>query len=254
MTKNLIPQPVPNEPALYDPNQKLLFIVDLHIGIENELQQNGLHIPSQTSMMSTRLQHLIETYNPKGLVLLGDVKHTVPTMSTKERSDVKRFLKQFADQLPLHIIPGNHDGNLSWLIPNKTTIYPITGANFDTIGCLHGHSWPREHLLLCQYLTMGHTHPMVRLTDRLGFNSYEPVWVKGKLKLPAVSDRHTIQTSPEVIILPAFNPLCGGVAVNHEHPLGSIAKHLDETQTHLFLLDGTDLGTIQKLSEQGNKD
>jgi putative SbcD/Mre11-related phosphoesterase len=243
----MIPQPIPNETALFIKEKHLLIVADLHIGIESDLQENGLHIPSQTPHMTRRLLTLIDTYHPQTLIILGDVKHTIPNITIQERIDVKHFLTTIATNLPTHIIPGNHDGNLSWLLPSNTTLHPSGGYILDSLGFLHGHTWPHEDLLHCNYIILGHTHPTVKLTDRLGFSSYEPCWVKGHLNNILIKEHFPTAKNPTILITPAFNPLCGGVAINDETPLGPLIKLLEPSKTELFLLDGTALGTINSL-------
>jgi len=245
----MIPQPTPNETALYIKEYKTLIIADLHIGIESQLQENGLHIPSQTPHMTNRLLKLIKQYNPQQLIILGDIKHTIPQITIQERNDVKKFLTTIAETIPIHIIPGNHDGNLHWLLPENATLHPSNGYIQHNIGYLHGHTWPQPKLLTCSYLILGHTHPTVKLTDRLGFSSYEPCWVKGSLQTTPLQKRYPQAKKPTILILPAFNPLCGGVAINQEPPLGPLTKLINPTKTELFLLDGTLLGTINKLHD-----
>ena len=245
----MIPQPVPNETALYLKKQQLIIIADLHIGIESQLEENGLHIPSQTPRMTKRLLALITTYHPKQLIILGDVKHTIPQITIQERHDVKQFLTTIAQKIPIHIIPGNHDGNIARLLPDNATLHPSNGYKKDTLGFLHGHTWPNEKLLTCTYLLLGHTHPTVKLTDRLGFSSYEPCWVKGTLKPKPLKKQYPTAKNPNIIIMPAFNPLCGGVAINKEPPLGPLTKLINPTKTNLYLLDGTALGTITTLPQ-----
>ena len=48
-------KPIIDEPAILVKEKKLLVIADLHIGIEKELRENGLQIPSQTNVMEQRL-------------------------------------------------------------------------------------------------------------------------------------------------------------------------------------------------------
>ena len=48
-------QPLIDEPALLLKEKKLLVIADLHIGIESELRENGLQVPSQTRMMEATI-------------------------------------------------------------------------------------------------------------------------------------------------------------------------------------------------------
>ena len=62
-------QPIINEPALFIGDKKILVIADLHIGIESELMELGLHAPSQTSSID-RLDYSSDTSTaaPKGLL------------------------------------------------------------------------------------------------------------------------------------------------------------------------------------------
>ena len=51
--------------------------------------------------------------------------------------------------------------------------------------------------------------------------------------------------------MPAFNPLCGGVAVNRDPLLGPFGSLIDVDNTELYLLDGTSLGKINDMKEPG---
>ena len=44
--------------------------------------------------------------------------------------------------------------------------------------------------------------------------------------------------------MPAFNPLCGGMAVNQEGITGPIGKIIDIQNTQMYLIDGTSLGKV----------
>ena len=47
--------------------------------------------------------------------------------------------------------------------------------------------------------------------------------------------------------MPAFNPLCGGTAVNAEGLLGPMRNIIDISRAQVYLLDGTYLGVIKDL-------
>ena len=69
----------PNPAAMIKtPKTKTLLIADPHIGWEIELQEKGIHVPSQTPKLLVKLTALIARYKPTQLVILGDVKYTVP--------------------------------------------------------------------------------------------------------------------------------------------------------------------------------
>jgi metallophosphoesterase superfamily enzyme len=52
-------EPIPNEPALlYEGKKRTLILADLHIGIESELKEAGINIPSQIEKISGHLLYL----------------------------------------------------------------------------------------------------------------------------------------------------------------------------------------------------
>ena len=102
-------QPIIEEPALLVKEKKILVIADLHIGIESELHESGLQVPSQTKLMEQRLISILTTYDVDDIVLLGDIKHTIPSSTFQERTDVKNFLNIICSFGTLHVLPGNHE-------------------------------------------------------------------------------------------------------------------------------------------------
>ncbi|HUX99408.1 MAG TPA: hypothetical protein VMV49_07625, partial [Candidatus Deferrimicrobium sp.] len=84
-----IVKPLINEPALIinqSPTKRLLVIADLHLGIENTLIEKGVQIPShiQTERLIKKLIGIVEHTKPTSLIILGDLKHSVPTISQME--------------------------------------------------------------------------------------------------------------------------------------------------------------------------
>ena len=240
-------QPVLNEPALFIKNKKILVISDLHIGIESELRQLGLNAPSQTSSMTKRIIRILEEYSPKTIVLLGDIKHNIPTSTISERSDVKRFLSQINSIGNVFILPGNHDGNINKLISNDIQLKASNGFVFEEIGFIHGHRWPSEQIMNCKNVIIGHTHPTVMLTDRLGYKTFEPCWLKGKCDKVLLEEKYPDSANPEIIVVPAFNHLCGGIAVNKEALIGPFNKILDVKNSEVYLTNGSSLGKVKNI-------
>jgi uncharacterized protein len=245
-------QPVPNEPALLLGDHAAMVVADLHIGIERELREAGLSIPSQSRQMETRLHALITTYQIQDVYLLGDIKHNIPTWTIQERTDVKFFLQRLATKTTVHILPGNHDGNIEYLTPPSVKIHPSNGIALDGLGLLHGHRWPGTDLFTSSTLIIAHTHPTIQFTDRLGFKSIESCWLRGPCQQEKLAQKAPDAVCQQLIVLPAFNPLCGGIAVNKEELLGPVAGLLDIQETSVYLLDGTALGKIPDLTESNN--
>ncbi len=240
-------QPIPGIPALFIKEKNILVLADLHIGIESELCEQGLHVASQTQNIQNQLHSICNMYHPTDIVLLGDLKHTIPTSTNQERRDVQQFLQNIHQYGTIHIVPGNHDGNINWLLPEGIILHPSSGMKLENIGFLHGHRWPEKNLLQCTHLLLGHTHPTIQLKDRLGYKTYEPCWLKGRFQNQLLLKKYPASTTPEIIILPAFNPLCGGIAANADPLLGPVLKLIDIQKMQVFLLDGTDLGKIKDI-------
>jgi len=240
-------QPILDEPALLHKEKKLLVIADLHIGIETELQESGLQVPSQTDLMKERLIKLIDTYNIADLVILGDVKHNIPASSVQERSDVRRFLDAVKTYTTLHILPGNHDGNIDRLLSSGIMLHPSSGVVLGGIGLFHGHRWPTDEVMRCDQVVVAHTHPMIMLTDRLGYRTFEPCWLRASCDQEKLHERYPTSRNPLVFVLPAFNPLCGGIAVNRDPMLGPFHSLLDIQDAQVYLLDGSAIGKVSDI-------
>lgn len=240
-------QPIPNEPALLIGNANSLVIADLHIGIEQTLREQGIHVASQTDILTKRVLTLCETYEPNELVLLGDIKHTIPSTPIQERRDVKTFFQAIQNYGTIRLIPGNHDGNIEWLTPESISIHPSDGFRIGGIGFVHGHRWPHKKIMNCKHLVCAHTHPTIMFTDRLGHKTFEPCWLKAQTLAGKRQENYPDSEQINVLVMPAFNPLCGGLAVNKEGIMGPLGKIIDTQNAQAYLLDGSALGKVRDI-------
>lgn len=240
-------QPIPLEPLIFINSLKTLIVADLHIGIEGELQEQGLNPPYKTSNMVTHFFDLCSKYKPEKIFLLGDVKHNIPTSTVRERIDIRQFLNKILSYGEIHIIPGNHDGNIDRISPSEIIIHPSKGFIFENIGFVHGHRWPSEEVMSCEQIIMGHTHPTVMFTDRRGYQSFESCWVRSVSVKDKMTIKYPIPKKIQFLIMPAFNPLCGGIAVNKNGVSGPLGKIMDIKNAHIYLLDGTSIGKVRNI-------
>jgi putative SbcD/Mre11-related phosphoesterase len=243
-------QPISNNPVLYIKKDKILIIADLHIGIEKQLHELGVNAFSQTNIMKDKIISLCKKYNPNKIFLLGDIKHNIPSSTFQERKDVKDFLENLQLYGEIHIIPGNHDGNIKKLSPKDIIIHPSDGFLHKNIGLVHGHRWPSSDLMYCNNLIFGHTHPTIMLEDRLGYKKFESCWLKGEINQNKLNDRYPNSKKIKFVVIPAFNPLCGGIAANVDGLVGPISKIIDMDNTEVFLLDGSSLGRIKEFNKK----
>ncbi|MBN1859961.1 MAG: metallophosphoesterase [Candidatus Thermoplasmatota archaeon] len=244
-------QPLFDEPALLLKEKKTLIVADLHIGIENELRQNGLQVPSQTKLMEHRLISIVTTHEVDHIILLGDIKHTIPSSTNQERADVKNFLRTIQSYCTLHILPGNHDGNIHRLCSPSIQLHPSNGFVFEGIGLTHGHRKPSAEVMQCEQVVIGHSHPTVMLTDRLGYRTFEQCWLRGPPHQEVLQEKYPASPTSHILLIPAFNMLCGGVAVNRDSLLGPFGSLIDVDKAEVYLLDGSLLGKVKDLKESG---
>ena len=240
-------QPIQNESALFIDKKKILVIADLHIGIETELQEKGLQTSSQAKKIIKRFNGICQRYKPQEIILLGDIKHMIPTISIQERIDVKQFLNKINENGKIHIIPGNHDGNIHRLTPDGIKIHSSKGYKIDNIGFTHGHRWPSVELMNSNIIITAHSHPTVMFKDRLDHRTFEPCWIRGKFFKKNLNEKYPDSKADKIIIMPAFNPLCGGLAINRDGLTGPFKKIVDIKNSEIFLLDGTSIGLVKDI-------
>ena len=274
---------LPNPAALVKSNKtKTLLIADPHLGWEMQLQEKGIHVPSQTSKILNKLIAIICEYKPDRLVILGDVKYTVVSHVFGEWQDIPDFFRKLQDTIGnIDIVRGNHDANLEPLLPKSIELLPATGTVIGDVGVFHGHKWPSPMLLGCKTLVMGHLHPVVVFRDPAGFKMTRQVWMKTKvnseglakilLKKAGVKIENSVLDSlekhygvklraSELYIMPSFNDFLGGRPINETGPRKEIRKEeligpvlrseaVDVDAAELYLLDGTYLGTLNQLRQ-----
>ncbi len=263
------PKPLIDEAAMIVENEfKTLVIADLHLGIEAELRLKGINIGSQTEKLLESTLKCVKAAEPDVIILLGDVKHAVPKISWMDRREVPFFLTELAEYAPVYVAKGNHDGHLSKLLPKEMAaeregkpkhevyIKGTRGFLFDGVGYTHGHSWPSQDLFSAKYILIGHNHPRIRLVSPSShYRSMKSVWIRTKCDYDAVKKHYpeleeSSWGNPWVIIMPAFNEICGGVTFNSSNKrlLGPIAtKLLRLNDMKAYLLDGTYIGKVGDL-------
>ncbi len=242
--------PIPDHPALeLSGEENALCAGDLHVGIEAELSAKGVHVPSQTKKMERELVSLSK--GKQRLILLGDIKNSVPGSSHQEYAELPRFLFNLRRAFKqIDIVRGNHDTNIEDFLPSGVEVHPATGFVMDSFGFAHGHTWPSPEVMACKVLITAHNHPTVALKDSLGNITKEPCWVRFNLTEKAYQ-RYT-EIPEEVIMMPSFNRTLGGSPVNAKGGklLGPLFSEgiADLKKARVYTLDGIYLGKVRDLT------
>lgn len=191
---NLIEQPIcfagndlllNNQRSIYWQAQNALIFSDLHSGKSAHFRKHGMAIPSYLHYSDLeRLQFLIQHYQPKQIIVVGDLIHAA---SNKEVIDLKRITSTFSST-NFHLIKGNHDHIPEKFIKDLGIASVTENLVIDTIKFVH------EPSLNNSFPTIsGHIHPGIQI----------PLLKNSRKKLSCF----VVQSSQ--IILPAFSKLTG---------------------------------------------
>lgn len=227
-----------------------LVVADLHIGLERELAEAGIHVPSQAARLQKRIDALLMQTKARTLVILGDVKHRVPTISWQEMREIPEFLEHFTKKARLCMVKGNHDGDIERLAPVGVEIHGPSGFVIGDFALVHGQAWPDRKLLKCKTLVMAHVHPAVQFVSGR-YRAVEHCWLRCPVDARVLRKKFKVPVAvSEAIIMPVFNPLIGGVAVNSKdfENIGPLLRSgaVQIKKAEAWLMDGTALGKITK--------
>lgn len=233
---------------------RALVVADLHLGIEFELYRKGVHLEVQWPKAAVRLQQLMQESECSELIILGDAKHDIYGLEEREKQMMRAFFSKLLETTAnkITVCKGNHDGQLQELAAEGLiTLYGAEGfarkQGSTSYGFFHGHAWPSEKVGNAEVLLMGHNHPLIELTDKLGFRWSEQTWIIGKS-----TAKKEAKKQKKAIVFPAFNPLSGGLAFNThacKEILGPLFENelFDLENAEARLLSGVPLGKISVL-------
>lgn len=194
---------VQSHPALILAEEKrYLVVTDLHIGFENTLTANEIYIEPKTIVQETleEILSIIELEKPDSLILLGDVKSGIDSISKAEWQAVPLFF-EITKKIETMLVPGNHDGNIQKLLPDKVRLASSSGIVIGDTLLTHGHTMPSENLSQIKKIVMGHVHPVFFKGGSV--LDGQRVWVSIKTEKNKIFPASKGQL--EIIIIPTFN-------------------------------------------------
>jgi metallophosphoesterase superfamily enzyme len=175
----------------------------------------------------------------------------------------------------IDITRGNHDANIQKFLPEAVNLHTSKGILFGDdfkVAALHGHAWPSPVVMTTDVVIMAHNHPTIMLNTPIGVRITRPAWIRGTMKsenlvsaflaqdnvkirgdenpLVAFNEEYGYEAkNPELIVMPMFNDILGGLPVNSESPeslLGPLFRGgiIDMDNFDTFLLDGTYMGKV----------
>ena len=234
---------IDSEPALIvEEKRKNLVISDLHIGFEHKFSSNKNTVRKNSSIneIISNVTKIIKKENPDTLILLGDVKSSIQSITNSEWKDAPYFFEEVKSSLEVILIPGNHDSNIDKLIPSDVTVISSKGMFIDDVLLTHGHTMPSKNYSSVNNIIMGHIHPVY--FDKNSLLNGERIWISIK------TDKSKIFPSTRgelnITIVPSFNPYF--YATEKKYYKKSISpiveKIKDSTMAKILTLDGTIIG------------
>ena len=252
-------RPVPDERLLEleapGGAERWLLLADLHLGIHPAGATAGSSWSDQARELADRVRSVARARASDGLLIVGDVKHPiVGTPRTLRPVLFDFFASLLSEGARVGVVLGNHDVGLARHLPKEVEVHGPGGLVLHAVGVFHGHRWPSNAVLKAPALVAGHLHPGVRLAPTADLaRAKSPCWVRVEFppfQPPARRRRraHAPMRARELVLLPAFNPLCGIEALNRERPSRGrsflFRRFVLKGDARAYLLDGTDLGRI----------
>ena len=203
--------------AAWFPSERVLAVADLHLGYAWAHRLSGQLMPiTPANDTLARLQELQRDYEPREIVVLGDIVHRAMALAVLEE-EVCELLNGLSPRSQLTFLAGNHDRDLQKVL-NQWSL-PIQLASSRTVGgyllvhgdaAVHpadesGHSKAGTRELR---IVMGHEHPAISIGDGVTTSEKCPCFL--------VSDR--------VIILPAFSCWAAGTNIRAYPFMSTIAQ------------------------------
>ena len=162
--------------AMYWVQQEALLLGDLHLGKGAHFRKAGIAVPrAVTDQNFARLRLLIAHFEPKRILLLGDLFHS-------DHNHVWPTFCEFTHAYPeivFELVPGNHD-----ILPPaayeqcamviRPEVYVV-----DNLALTH-HPLADDDVPEGTYYLCGHVHPCVRLVDAAGSSMKLPAFFFGE--------------------------------------------------------------------------
>jgi putative SbcD/Mre11-related phosphoesterase len=175
-----------------------LAVADLHLGYAWAHRARGNLLPIQTGDETLpRLRALLDDYQPRELVILGDIVHAA--VEAEPLLAELRDLAALAERVPLRLLAGNHDTRLARLLERAGIGLKLEReASVDGHLLMHGDEADEVRAIsrlravrgAGKRVIFGHEHPALALSDGIGMTVRCPCFFAADdaLILPAFSN------------------------------------------------------------------
>ena len=226
---------ISNEKCLILSDGPTVVIGDLHLGYEKAMEGEGLYLPRMnTDSIRNSLNRIICRYEPKRIVLLGDIKHDFAKAPYECRHDVTSVIRMLAEAAEVIVVKGNHDNFLQNILSDMG-MEVRDHVDIGNLRLEHGHidSGRRP-------VAIGHEHPSVRIYDELS----------GGVKLQCFI--HSEENG--IIVIPPFSPFSSGNDLLSEQFMSDACKNADMDRAFVYGVSEIGMIRLGRLRELKSSD
>ncbi|HIJ07545.1 MAG: Metallophosphoesterase [Methanomicrobiales archaeon 53_19] len=249
----MIPRFLSEGPALLLKRSiSVLVVADTHLGVESALDSAGWHLKSSSESRLQRILNCIEVTDPDLLLILGDLKHSVPRITWQEHTELPEFLDAIRRNVDLRLLPGNHDPGIERYMEAEE-ILNKNGVIIDGTGYLHGHTYPSPDLA-GHLIVAGHHHPVIHLYDEVGCSLRgTPAYLLSEVNEKKLRMVET-DTPTRLLLVPAFYEYAGGIDIRTipESGISPLSRSIRIDTAEVFLQDGTYIDTLGSLRSEAH--
>jgi DNA ligase-associated metallophosphoesterase len=191
------------ERCLWWPARRILMVADLHLGKARSFHKHGIPVPESSMDDIARLRNILQIFNPRELVFLGDLVHDRDSLE----EPTARALTQLRDEFRTTMIltPGNHDLDLNSLARLVPCLQVEKSVWMNPFRLLHN----SEDCSGSEASICGHVHPGVRVRTGSHSSTRFPCFAldhdKNTLTLPAFggfTGLHLLEPTPTLETYP----------------------------------------------------
>lgn len=194
-------------PCIYLEKEHLLVASDTHLGLEDQREKIGMHIPG--SIFEKIQEYIMTPVRALGcerIILLGDVKHEFGRPSEAEWYTVKKLVKNIRDAgCEPEVVKGNHDNYIVHVLKELDIKLHDPSLRLGDYYFTHGNHDVEEDMGDAKHVFMGHEHPAVTIRDDVGVKHRFKAFLSGRIK------------GWNVTVLPSISPLSYGNPMNEMH-------------------------------------
>ena len=202
--------------AVYFPDSGVCACADIHIGIEDSLISEGFSLPlGEEKELLDRFRAIIKKFQPRILVLDGDVLHEFGRLGKYTKRSFDHIMMELMASVDEVVnVTGSHDRMMESALQSLDA-KPADYYFKDGILFTHGDGVPakakEDDVTL---IVIGHEHPTMDIELKK-----EPCYLYGE----------KAWHGKDILVLPAFNPLCAGTTINGMDSWDFMSKFLRES-------------------------